>query len=215
MTKRLSLELRCFRLSSIIPQSYAIFKLTEGRHSIARLQRAHFWWSTRVVTRWTLPADILQPLQHSCLKSSTPRNSFVVIAGRQFYNYVRFSRQQEVVISAPRGQTVVLSGAPSNQSSIIGRGREYEFAELHETYRHCHVRAVKQTDRHHHRRRCREIRCHRRFCSPLRRWYLRCLLAGIPFSLRTVRCGRPIRYSLDYCSRYSIALFVPSCICHS
>jgi len=76
------------------------------------------------------------------------------------------------------------------------------------------VHAVKQTDCHHHRRRRREIRRRRRlrFCSPLRRWYLRCLLIGIPLFLRTVRCGRPVRNSLDYCIRYFIALFVPSCI---
>ena len=31
----------------------------------------------------------------------------------------------------------------------------------------------------------------------LRRWYLRCLLVSFPFSLSFVRCGRPVKHSLD------------------
>jgi len=54
------------------------------------------------------------------------------------------------------------------------------------------VRAVKQTDRH-HRRRCREIHRRRRFCSPLRRWYLRWLLVGIfPYPLELLGVADPL-----------------------
>jgi len=157
----------------------AMFKLTEGGHSTARHQTLH------------LTGDQLESLQdghyrlifssryYSCLTNVTLRNSSVDNCRPAFYNYVRFCRQQQIVIPVPRGRIAVLSRAPSNQSSIIGRGCYYDFAEVHEAYRHCHARAVKQTDRHHHHRRCRENRCHRRFCSSLRRWYLRCLLVGI------------------------------------
>ena len=88
-----------------------------------------------------------------------------------------------------------------NQSPIIGCGCYYDFAEDHEAYRHCYAR-------------CCQTNCSSSSSSTLS-WESSSsplLLAAPP--LVFVRCGRPVSYSLDYFSRYLIALFVPSCICH-
>jgi len=101
-----------------------------------------------------------------------------VIAGRQLYTYGRFCRQREVVTSAPRGETVVLSGRRrTSRPSLVTvavrvRCTSRDILALS-------VNAVKQTDRLYHPR-CREFCRRHRFCSALRRWYLHSLLVGFP-----------------------------------
>jgi len=103
----------------------------------------------------------------------------VVIAGRHFYNTGDLADNKRSPYLLPGKKLSYCQGAVE---PVVHHWSLwlYEFAEFHETFGTVR-RAVKQTVRLYHRRRP-EIYRRRRLCSPLRRWYLRCLLIGFsPF----------------------------------
>jgi len=162
--------------------------------------------------RWTLSAVVFQPLQHSCLnKHYTERNSCVNTCRPAFYDYVRFCRQLQIIISVSWGRTVVtVRGAVE---PVVHRW-SWSLLRLRWSWRGVLV-AVKETCRHHYHRRRREIRRNRRFHPPLRCSYTCCLLLGTPlFPLNSFGVANPISYSLDYFQPLSYFIIVPSCICY-